>query len=123
MTTSLTPRAPKRKDYQRIALAAAQVSVRTQAAAHVRALQAADTVTAAASAVRDAELAHAQAVAAQTAAVAEVADLLGVDEAARRLDLTAGTVRSAQRSHRTQVTAVAVTTPASAAGDDGKVTD
>ncbi len=43
--TSPGPRAPKRKDYQRVALAAAQHSAREQANAHVLVLDAADRIS------------------------------------------------------------------------------
>ena len=42
--TSAGPRAPKRKDYQRVALAAAQQSAQAQAQAHVLVLEADDRI-------------------------------------------------------------------------------
>lgn len=104
--TSPAPRAPKRKDYQRVALAAAQDSAREQANAHVLVLEAADRINDAEQQLSQAHAARDHAAGQHTAAVAAFAQLVGPTEAARRLDLPVTTVRSAQR------TATRTTSPA-----------
>ncbi len=95
--TSPAPRAPKRKDYQRVALAAAQDSAREQAKAHVLVLEAADRISDAEQQLTQAHAAQDHATRQHSAAVAAFAELIGPTEAARRLDLPVTTVRSAQR--------------------------
>ena len=94
------PRAarPKRKDYQRVALAAAQDSAREQATAHVLVLEAADRISDAEQHLSQAHAARDHATGQHTAAVAAFAELIGPTEAARRLELPVTTVRSAQRT-------------------------
>ncbi len=96
--TSPAPRAPKRKDYQRVALAAAQHSAREQATAHVLVLEAADRISDAEQQLSQAHTARDHATGQHTAAIAAFADLIGPTEAARRLDLSVTAVRSAQRT-------------------------
>ena len=96
--TSPAPRAPKRKDYQRVALAAAQDSAREQANAHVLVLEAADRISDAEQHLSQAHAARDHATGQHTAAVAAFAELIGPTEAARRLELPVTTVRSAQRT-------------------------
>jgi len=111
--TSTAPRAPKRKDYQRVALAAAQDSAREQAKAHVLVLEAADQISDADQQLSQAHAARDQATGQHTAAVAAFAELVGPTEAARRLDLPVTTVRSAQRTTaRTGPTSVVAPRPA-----------
>lgn len=87
-------RAPKRKDYTRIALDAAQASLTTQTAAHVAVLEAADTVTQADTALAAAHAHHEQAVRAHAEKAAAFTQLVGHDEAATRLGLTAAQLRT-----------------------------
>ena len=89
---------PKRKDYQRVALAAAQHSAREQATAHVLVLEALDRINNAEQQLSQAHTARDHAAGQHTAAIAAFADLIGPTEAARRLDLPVTTVRSAQRT-------------------------
>ncbi len=96
--TSAGPRAPKRKDYQRVALAAAQQSAQAQAQAHVLVLEAADRISDAEQHLSQAHAARDHATGQHTAAVAAFAELIGPTEAARRLELPVTTVRSAQRT-------------------------
>ncbi len=96
--TSAGPRAPKRKDYQRVALAAAQQSAQAQAQAHVLVLEAADRISDAEQHLSQAHAARDHATGQHTAAVAAFAQLVGPTEAARRLDLPVTAVRSAQRT-------------------------
>lgn len=96
--TSAGPRAPKRKDYQRVALAAAQQSAQAQAQAHVLVLEAQDRIADADSHLRQAQTDRDTAVQHRTEVLAAFADLVGSAEAARRLELTPTAVRTAQRA-------------------------
>ncbi len=87
-------RAPKRRDYTRIALDAAQASLTTQTAAHVAVLEAADDVTQADTALAAAHAHHEQPVRAHAGKAAAFATLVGHDEAATRLGLTAAQLRT-----------------------------
>ena len=95
--TSAGPRAPKRKDYQLVALAAAQQSAQAQAQAHVLVLEADDRIADAESHLQQAQTDRDTAVQHRTEVLAAFADLLGPAEAARRLALTPTAVRTAQR--------------------------
>jgi len=96
--TSTGPRAPKRKDYQRVALAAAQQTAQTQAQAHVLVLEADDRISDAEQQLSQAHAARDHATGQHTAAVAAFAALVGPTEAACRLELPVTAVRSAQRT-------------------------
>ncbi len=96
--TSTGPRAPKRKDYQRVALAAAQQSAQAQAQAHVLVLEADDRIADAEGHLQQAQTDRDTAVQHRTEVLAAFADLLGPAEAARRLALTPTAVCTAQRA-------------------------
>jgi len=96
--TSAGPRAPKRKDYQRVALAAAQQTARAQAQAHVLVLEADDRIADADSRLRQAQTERDAAVQHRTDVLAAFADLVGPAEAARRMELPPTAVRTAQRA-------------------------
>jgi len=96
--TSPVPRAPKRKDYQRVALAAAQQTAQAQAQAHVLVLEADDRIAEADTSLQQAQADRDSAVQHRTDVLAAFADLVGPAEAARRLELTPTAVRTAQRA-------------------------
>ncbi len=96
--TSAGPRAPGRKDYQRVALAAAQQTAQAQAQARVLVLEADDRIADAESHLQQAQTDRDTAVQHRTEVLAAFADLVGPAEAARRLALTPTAVRTAQRA-------------------------
>jgi len=94
LTDMAETRAPKRKDYGRIALDAAQASLGAQTAAHVAVLEAADDVTTADAALAAARAHHEQTVRAHAEKTAAFAKLIGHDDAAARLGLTPAQLRT-----------------------------
>jgi len=105
------PRKPKGRDYTRVAVAAARASLEAQTAAHVAVLQAADHVTTAEETVAAAQAALAGTVTTHARAVAAFVALVGVDEAATRLDLEAREVRALTRQAAPSPPATAATAP------------
>lgn len=102
MTTATAPRTPKRKDYGRVALDAAQASLAKQTAAHVEVLKAADLVADAEAAVEAAEQTRQAAVATYNQSVYELVEMLGIAEASTRLESDIKTVRAAHRAGASQ---------------------
>lgn len=88
------PRAPKRRDYERIALKAAEASLATQTAAHVVVLEAADDVTDADTALAAAQARRDTAARAHAVAASAFAQLVGHSEAAARLELSTSQLRT-----------------------------
>ena len=89
-----SPRKHKSKDYRRIAVEAAQASVAKQTAVHIAALEAMDAVADATDAVARAQAEQRQAMDVQAVKITAMVDLLGLEEAAARLALPSGQVRS-----------------------------
>jgi len=96
--TNAAPRAPKRKDYQRVAFVAAQQTAKAQVQAHVLVLEADDRIADADRRLRQAQTDRDTAVQHRTDVLAAFANLVGPTEAARRLELTPAAVRTAQRT-------------------------
>jgi hypothetical protein len=97
MTTAVTPRPTKRRDYARIALKAAESSLQAQTDAHVAVLKAADRLADSADAVTAAQAAHELARVEHAQATAKLSALIGPDEAALRLEVTVAAVRAATK--------------------------
>jgi len=91
----VAPRKPKRTDYTKVALAAAQASIKAQTDAHVAVLAAADDVEDAQAAVDTATHTLEAARSAHAERVASMAGLIGVTETATRLGLIETVVRAA----------------------------
>jgi len=114
-------RAPKRKDYERIALDAAKASIAAQTAAHVAVLEAADGVAAADTALAHTQAHRDRAAHAHAEAAAAFAQLVGAGEAAIRLDLSPAQLRALTKTTRTASPAPAPTgdgAPVGRAGGD-----
>jgi len=94
-------RAPKRGDYERIALDGAKATLTAQTAAHVAVLEAADDVADAGTALSAALARRDSAAQAHAGKVAAFAALVGNAEAAHRLDLTPGQLRALTRTAHT----------------------
>ena len=98
MTTDVQPRKPKRADYTKVALAAAQASLKAQTAAHVAVLAAADDVEDAHAALTAAQQKLDAAETGHTTAIAEMVALIGAPETATRLELPEAKVKAAVKA-------------------------
>ncbi len=107
-------RAPKRRDYERIALDAAKATLTAQTAAHVAVLEAADDVANADTALSAAQARRDTTAQAHAGKVATFAALVGNAEAAHRLDLTPGQLRALTRTAHTTAPSQNATTAATA---------